>query len=170
MVTIDNPLPRAYLTTNWRVVKNENDAENQSLYKSSGVYGAAAVEDKTGQVSDSNSANANIVPLAIDIYKDDYVKIIETSKISGLLVLNDTYYPDWKVYINGKESIIYQTNYLFRGVFVKPGENVIEFVYNPKLLTESLAVSVITLIIIYAYSIFRSLQERGKIINESDEK
>ena len=50
---------------------------------------------------------------------------------SGLLVLNDTAYPGWKAYVDGKETTWFPANSMFRGLFLSPGAHVIEFKYRP---------------------------------------
>ena len=48
-----------------------------------------------------------------------------------LLVWSDTEYPGWIATVDGKKQPIYQTDLLFRGVFLTPGEHTIEFIYRP---------------------------------------
>ena len=56
--------------------------------------------------------------------------IIETVNDGvGFLVLTDSFYPTWKVKIDGGKRGIYLTDYNFRGVFVPTGKHTIEF-YN----------------------------------------
>jgi hypothetical protein len=48
-----------------------------------------------------------------------------------ILVLNDTFSPGWKVFIDGKEGKIYCANYNFRAVPLSAGTQKVEFVYSP---------------------------------------
>ncbi len=48
-----------------------------------------------------------------------------------ILVLSDTYYPGWKVFVNGKEEKILRANYHFRAVPLPKGVHRIEFIYTP---------------------------------------
>ena len=65
---------------------------------------------------------------------------------AGLVLLADTYYPGWKVYVDGGQAKIYPTDYLFRGVFVSEGEHKIEFVYDPASFKLGVAISVFALV------------------------
>jgi hypothetical protein len=56
--------------------------------------------------------------------------LIKTTEDS-LLVLNDTYYPGWKAFVDGKETKIYRGDYTFRAVPLNTGEHRVEFVYDP---------------------------------------
>jgi hypothetical protein len=47
------------------------------------------------------------------------------------LVYNDSYHPDWQVFINGKKDIVYRANVAFKGVKVPAGESIIYFKFAP---------------------------------------
>ncbi len=47
------------------------------------------------------------------------------------LVLSDSYYPGWKVYVDGKEGKIFQANYIMRAVYLTKGPHIVDFVYDP---------------------------------------
>lgn len=49
----------------------------------------------------------------------------------SILVLSDTYYPGWKVFVNGREENILLANYHFRAVTLNRGLSRVEFVYDP---------------------------------------
>jgi uncharacterized membrane protein YfhO len=53
------------------------------------------------------------------------------AKGGGILILSDTYYPGWKVFVNGKEEKILRANYNFRAVPLSRGVHRVEFVYAP---------------------------------------
>jgi hypothetical protein len=50
---------------------------------------------------------------------------------NGFLMLSDTYYPGWKVYVDGEKKKIYRANYTFRAVPLLAGAHQVEFVYDP---------------------------------------
>ena len=47
------------------------------------------------------------------------------------LVMSDTYYPGWNVYVNNNKGEILDADYAFRAVELKSGYNYIEFRYEP---------------------------------------
>ncbi|MFA5259831.1 MAG: YfhO family protein [Candidatus Omnitrophota bacterium] len=49
----------------------------------------------------------------------------------GFLILSDAYHPDWKVYINGKPSKIFRTDYFIRSVFLPAGHHKVHYVFSP---------------------------------------
>lgn len=50
-----------------------------------------------------------------------------------MLFLSEVYYPaGWKAYIDGQETEIYKTNYLFRSIVVPKGKHKVEFKFEPE--------------------------------------
>jgi hypothetical protein len=47
------------------------------------------------------------------------------------LVLSDTYFLGWKVYVDGKKEKIRRANYTFRAVPLRAGNHQVEFIYRP---------------------------------------
>ena len=62
-------------------------------------------------------------------------------KSKGFVVLADQFYPGWEAYIDGKQSKIYKTNGVLRGVVVPEGEHTLVFKYVPRRIYASMAVS-----------------------------
>jgi uncharacterized membrane protein YfhO len=50
----------------------------------------------------------------------------------GILVIADVWFPGWTATINGKEGEILKADYLFKGVYLDPGPNIVDIVYTPK--------------------------------------
>jgi uncharacterized membrane protein YfhO len=49
----------------------------------------------------------------------------------SVLLLNDKYDPNWKVWVDGKPESLLRCNYLMRGVYVQPGPHTVEFRFEP---------------------------------------
>jgi uncharacterized membrane protein YfhO len=56
------------------------------------------------------------------------------------------YYPGWRAYVDGVETPILRTNYLFRGVVVPGGRHVVRFAYLPSSVIAGAAVSALALL------------------------
>lgn len=66
-------------------------------------------------------------------YGLDNLSYISKNSTDGFAVFSDIYYPyGWKAYVDGKETPIYRTNYLLRGLHLPAGEHKIEFVFHPE--------------------------------------
>ncbi|PIU66130.1 MAG: hypothetical protein COS84_06095 [Armatimonadetes bacterium CG07_land_8_20_14_0_80_40_9] len=76
------------------------------------------------------------------------------------MVLTDTYYPGWKVYIDGKEDKIYRADYLFRAVYLQKGRHVVRYTYEPLNYRLGLLVSLgpaLVLLVLVCWSQFRKV-------------
>jgi len=51
------------------------------------------------------------------------------------LLLSDTWYPGWEAMVDDVSTTLYRADYLFRAVWVPPGEHQVEFGYRPALFT-----------------------------------
>jgi hypothetical protein len=64
------------------------------------------------------------------------------------LVVSEMYFPGWRAYVDGVQTPIYRTNYLFRGVVVPAGQHLVRFVYRPVSIAAGAAVSSLALVIL----------------------
>ncbi|MEK7785296.1 MAG: YfhO family protein, partial [Chloroflexota bacterium] len=70
-----------------------------------------------------------------------------TLEQNGYVVLSDTYYPGWRVFVDGEPQPLLRANYLFRAVAVPAGQHEVVFEYAPLSATVGLAVSIVSLVI-----------------------
>lgn len=68
----------------------------------------------------------------ITAQQSDRMSLVADARRPAMLVLADTYYPGWHVYVDGQESVLYRADYLYRAVYVPEGSHTIEFVYAPR--------------------------------------
>ncbi|MGH7927266.1 MAG: YfhO family protein, partial [Candidatus Binatia bacterium] len=88
-------------------------------------------------------------------YSNNRVVVEASLAGSGILVLTDSYYPGWKVFVDGKEERILRANHFFRGVRLLPGNHNVEFRYEPLSFTIGWAISLLTLILLTGISLVR---------------
>jgi hypothetical protein len=92
----------------------------------------------------------------------NFVGIEATTTEHCFLVMSDTYYPGWNVYINNNKSQILNANYAFRAIELNSGYNYIEFRYEPISFYVGSLVSVISLIILLAAYFVFGRKKQGK--------
>jgi hypothetical protein len=56
--------------------------------------------------------------------------LIKTSE-NTFFVLNDTYFPGWKAFVDGQETKIHRADYAFRAILLNTGTHQVEFIYDP---------------------------------------
>jgi hypothetical protein len=74
------------------------------------------------------------------------LRVATTTTVRRFLVVSEMYYPGWRAYVDGVETPIFCTNYLFRGVVVPEGTHVVRFVYRPASVFVGATVSALALI------------------------
>ena len=97
-------------------------------------------------------------------YANSYVAIQASLNKPGVLVLTDSFYPGWRVYVDGKEQEILRANVFFRAVPLSAGEHIVEFRYEPRSFTIGLAISLATLIGVVVFSVIFSALERRRSV------
>jgi hypothetical protein len=94
-------------------------------------------------------ANAEIIS-----YTNHQVRIRASLNSPGVLVLADSFYPGWHVYVDEQEKKVLRANLFFRAVPLSEGEHTVEFRYRPLSFTIGWIISLITLAGIILVSIF----------------
>lgn len=135
--------PRAFLAGNYVVENNPQKILNKMFNKSFDLKSTLVLEQDPKLNLNLTSGAAKIVS-----YGDNKVIINTVSNGNSLLFLSDTYYPGWDVYVDGKKSEIYRTDYTFRSVFVPKGNHEVEFLYNPLSFKLGVGFAVIALVLI----------------------
>ncbi len=88
-------------------------------------------------------------------YTPNEVIINAALEHAGFLVLSDAYHPDWKVYVNGTEGQIFQTDYLLRSVFLPEGQHRVRFIFWPDSFYLGIWVSLISLLVLCFFFVAR---------------
>lgn len=70
-----------------------------------------------------------------------------TLEQDGYVVLSDTYYPGWRVFVDGKPQPLLRANYLFRAVAVPAGQHEVVFEYAPLSATIGLTISAVSFVV-----------------------
>lgn len=77
------------------------------------------------------TANINNDMTQVVQYKNTQIKIKVKMSKPGIVVLMDTWHPNWKAYANGKEVYVGRVFNAFRGIALPAGEYTLEYKYQP---------------------------------------
>jgi len=94
--------------------------------------------------------------------KDGRIRIRVTCDRPGILVLSESSYPGWRVFVNEKEKACLWLNLLFQGVELPSGQNDIVFEFRPQRFSAFVFVSLVSLCIV-GIVFFASLFFRKKM-------
>jgi hypothetical protein len=120
-------LPRAKLYSNWQVSTNDNDtlqtlaSTNFDAWKtvlvSTPLPVAATTNQNSGTVEFKSYAPKDIV---FDSHADT----------PTVLLLNDKFDPNWRVFVDGRPAPLLRCNFIMRGVYLTPGAHMVEFQFK----------------------------------------
>jgi hypothetical protein len=120
-------LPRAKLFYAYDVKKDDKEILGQFFSKDFDFRNTLVLEKKPSQKKFINDKKGKAI---IQSYTPNKVIIKTSTKTAAILFLSDTFYAQWKAFINGKEKEILRANYAFRALEVPAGENVVVFEYK----------------------------------------
>lgn len=139
---VERVVPRAYIVPDWAVETDfEKTLETLARADFDPLAKALLAEPPTVPKPEKRSGGA----AGITQYTNQRVTIRASLEGSGLLVLADSYFPGWRVYVDGREGKIERVNLFFRGVMLPAGEHVVEFDYAPRSFAVGLAISLATI-------------------------
>jgi len=158
-VRIDtNWLPRITFPAN--VIPVASDAEASAVLTNAAfVFGRDAVVHTNTLAALPPSGGAQAATLH---FHEDYNYLVATVSVAraGLAVVNSSYHPDWRCYIDGRRVPALRVNYAFRGCSVTEGTHEIRFVYTPRLMYIGAAVSGATLLVLIVLCVGEELLRR----------
>jgi len=83
----------------------------------------------------------------ISYTQNNQIHISVTTETPGILVLTESSYPGWQVFVDGKKKECLWLNLLFQGVEVGEGKHEIDFIYRPEYLNLFMSISLISLVL-----------------------
>ncbi|CAN5675032.1 hypothetical protein BH10CHL1_BH10CHL1_27250 [soil metagenome] len=120
-------LPRTYLSH--RVVAAASpDAALAMVRNGQSLTNQGAIVENLAAFTSQPAATDQAKIVA---YAPEQVEIQIRTTNQALLVLSDSTYPGWAATLDQQPTLIYTTNYLFRGVVIPPGEHMVSFRYQP---------------------------------------
>jgi hypothetical protein len=148
-------LPRAFIVHDAEVMASEQAVMDRMLGTGFDPGRTVILEEEPLRrpVQASEAAVPDALPARITLYAPHRVVIEADLNADGFLVLSDTYYPGWKVFVDGREDRIYEADYLFRAVFLERGKHDVEFRYSPPSFGIGLAVSLVALAALTGFAV-----------------
>ncbi len=108
--------------------------------------------------------------ISIRAYCSRKIEVETVLSQPGYLVLNDPYYPGWKVWVDSRPCTLLRADFLFRAVPLSEGKHVVEFRFVPKVLLAGAMVSTcstLTLAVLALVPIFRGRLRQKKALTKT---
>lgn len=99
-------------------------------------------------------------------YTPEDVSVLSISNKSGVLMLNDIVYPGWEVFVDNQRAKLIPVDYLFKGVFLKSGNHIVDFRYEPKSFFYGLTISCLSLFLLLNLSFWSFFRKKITKKNE----
>jgi len=125
-----NVFPKAFFVSKTYSAKNKEDSISTvfNLQAKNELSTTAVVEDFKGKDVGLIWDTGETLPVVLE-YADNRIVIKTNNQNDGFMVLTESFYPSWHAKIDGVETKILRTDFIFRGVVVPRGEHIIVF-YN----------------------------------------
>ncbi len=156
-----NCLPRFFAVRDYSVIEDPMDyiriMQKKSFRPSKLVllekdpWGGGARGSGGGEVGYSVDVihyGLNSIELQVDVDDD------------SILVASESYYPGWKVYVDGRKRELLRADYVLRAVALEKGSHRVVFSYEPESFRAGAVVSVLTVAGLVAYFSFTAIRRR----------
>ncbi len=148
-------LPRVWLASSFEVLK-EN--EILQVIRNGGFPNGDVWEPRrtallehpvelSNDIAQDTEAGATVIE-----HHPNRILIRTVTAAPSILVLSENFYPGWRAYVDGESIEILRVNYNLRGLQLREGEHVVEFVYSPYSVLVGLVISILTLATLVIWS------------------
>ena len=158
-------LPRAWFVNNTELIK-DNKAIWKKLNDPEFSPAKTAIVEKEVPATFA-PLESSVTPVSFGLHDLKFNVVTDTT---SFLTISEIYYPaGWKAFIDGKETEIFATNYILRGIVVPKGEHVIQMKFESNTYMWSLRLSLIGLILallIFLIGLIKYIRSnfQGKIV------
>jgi hypothetical protein len=147
-------LPKAFLVAKYLLVKDPKSRIDLLKSKGFDPTQTLLLEETPGSPRSSGGSGTDGDSVEISQYTLNRIELKVSCNEPRFLFLSETYYPGWKVLVDGKREKIYRANHVFRAVALGPGHHTVVFSYQPFSFYLGLLVSFLTLFGLLAFLIF----------------
>ncbi|MCX6146505.1 MAG: YfhO family protein [Candidatus Kapabacteria bacterium] len=139
-------MPRAWLVTKAHILNEEQIKESMKSQKFN--LKKEVILEKNPNITLSNKIDSNFSgKVTISDYESNKIVLTSTAKENSVLVMSEIYYPDWKAYIDGKETEVLRADYCFRAIPITAGNHTIELKFESKAYASGKMISIITMLL-----------------------
>jgi hypothetical protein len=154
-------LPRAFLVSRFYVVKNRTERLRIIKEKKFDPAQTLLLEETPAPPALYKGTLPGSDRVRFLNFKMNRIDLEASCRGPRLLFLSETYYPGWKVRVDGREEKIYRADHAFRAVALGPGRHTVTFEYCPFSFTLGWIISVVTGITISSVAVVSCLLRRN---------
>lgn len=128
---LENALPRAKLYDQWQINTNNSEALKEIFDPAFDIQHTVLVDSGLAADSAPQTTNAPGGTVVYLSYAPKHIALKADATASSVLLLNDHFDSNWKVFVDGQPAQLLRCNYLMRGVRVEAGMHLVEFKFQP---------------------------------------
>lgn len=143
-------LPRFFLVNKVKQVISDLEVTELVERRAISFRDTAIVSEPVTGLGAAGDGDAGVVKL-ID-YQPDSLRLSVRTPQAAFLVLAENFYPGWRAWVGGVPVEIVRADIAFRGLVVPAGTHEVEMRFQPVILPVSLAISVVTALLLFAFA------------------
>lgn len=148
----DNAMERVFLVKEYQAFYERDVILSVLKHKEFDPARLALLEEEPRPLKGGETALALKEGAHILRYSPEEVIVEAHVNEPKFLVLSDTYYPGWKVFVDDKEDKLYRAYYSLRAVRLDRGSHIVKFIYDPLSYKIGKYVSLVTLALLAIYA------------------
>jgi len=141
-------LPRFFLVNQVRYVTSDREARELVERQLVSFHDTALISQPVSGLTAAAGKDTGEVEV-ID-YQPGSLRLRVRTPQAAFLVLSDNHYPGWHAWVDGAPAAIVRTNIAFRGLPVPAGTHQVSMAFQPTILPLSLAISLVTALLLGA--------------------
>ncbi len=146
-------LPRAFVAPTYQVIGDDEAARRTLASSDDSILPTIVSQSPDCATSATDDAQVSDTARIVD-YNPNSVDIATTSTQPGILVLTDSYDPNWSVTVDDAPARLLRVDTALRGVCVPAGEHHVRFDYQPKAFVVGVVISMVGWAAFIAFGLF----------------
>lgn len=141
---VKNSLPRVFIVPQAKYLDSSEAVQRELIREDFNPKNYVLIEEPNRWESSVSTSGSTA-----EVVKNEEENLIIKANLTanGFLVLADTFHPNWRAKVDGKETKILQANLNFRAVPLSSGKHTVEFFYEPRALKMGAKISFFALTI-----------------------
>ncbi len=129
IIEFTGALPRARLYSQWQITSNAPATLEQIASPTFDPEQTVLVAGDAP--APANNAAQNAGTITFESYAPKQIQLKADAAAPSILLLNDRFDPNWKVFVDDRRETLLRCNYLMRGVYLTSGSHTVEFRFTP---------------------------------------
>jgi len=131
IIEFTGALPRARLYSQWQSVSNSLAALDRIASPTFDSAQTVLITGNAPAPAPTNSVAQDAGTVDFESYAPKQIQLKANAATPAILLLNDRFDPNWKVFVDGRRETLLKCNYLMRGVYLTSGSHTVEFRFAP---------------------------------------